>query len=153
MKARQGGQSWCSEPLVGRGLLLCLPSSSTPALPHPLSLCGRDKKTKPEGGPWPPSVKTGGCSQKWALLTSFLDKNHLALGELPRVSLFPTHTQCVQFLTHVHAYGHVLTDGTCTPAHLRALEHVPMGVHVCTWGPHECTHKGTLVATACSTWV
>lgn len=30
-------QSWCLEPFMGRGLLLCLPSSASPALA--LSLC------------------------------------------------------------------------------------------------------------------
>lgn len=67
-----------------------------PFRPHPV--CGRGGKTKLEGGPW--------CSRKleaalrMGFVTSFLDKNHLALGELPVSILFPTVVySCVHMYT------------------------------------------------------
>lgn len=81
MKARQKELVQASSSSQGTSLLVSCPSPFLP-IPASPSVCGRGRKTKPEGETW--------CSRKLrtalrsGLCHSCLDKNHLALGEMPR---------------------------------------------------------------------
>lgn len=88
----------------------------------------RDKKrkAKPEGGPQPPGVTAGGCSQKGALLPRFWVKT-IRQVICVKVSLFCTRSPCTVAYTRVHMYT-CLEMRTCTH---HTLEYVPMAcIHV-----------------------
>lgn len=99
-KTERESRASASQTLTGQGSSGLLPSPlpSHPTLP---SVCGSDRKAKHEGWPWRPHMKTGGCSQKWALLHPFWIKTIWHRVSCLEVFVFPMHTQHALLLTHV----------------------------------------------------